>query len=203
MRRCPSCITASHAWMIILPIKSRAGQQSSCTGLLNEQLPLSLRLWWLSNFSVSLMKRVRHTSVNFGPAVVLMTGHGCSQGRHEQMVLSLMCYMFKILVHFITDSGASGWLERWLQKHVHEWIPLTSWFIINQGSISPSVLSGCPWTKHYIINTRLLFPTKINLVSDSSLFVNVIKDKLLHLLRKMYCVQTHFTIGNWYLWFSQ
>ncbi len=36
IRRCPSCITASHAWMIILPIKSRAGQQSSCSRFLNE-----------------------------------------------------------------------------------------------------------------------------------------------------------------------
>lgn len=36
MHRCPSCITASHAWMVILPIKSRTGQQSSCTGCLNE-----------------------------------------------------------------------------------------------------------------------------------------------------------------------
>ena len=37
MRRCPSCITALHAWMIILPIKSRAGQQSSCCQFLNER----------------------------------------------------------------------------------------------------------------------------------------------------------------------
>lgn len=34
--RCSSCITASHGWMIILPIKSGAGQQSSCTRFLNE-----------------------------------------------------------------------------------------------------------------------------------------------------------------------
>jgi len=33
----PSCITASHGWMKILPIKSRAGQQSSCTRFLNER----------------------------------------------------------------------------------------------------------------------------------------------------------------------
>lgn len=37
MRRCPSCITALHAWMMILPIKSRAGQQSSCSQFLNER----------------------------------------------------------------------------------------------------------------------------------------------------------------------
>lgn len=56
MRRCPSCITTSHGWLIILPTKSRAGQQGCCT-----QWQLFLSRWvfdaWTS--SVSLMKRVQ------------------------------------------------------------------------------------------------------------------------------------------------
>lgn len=74
MRRCPLCFTASHAWMIILPIKSRAGQQSRCTQFLRD-ISLLLGLWCQNNFSVSLMKRAKQLLLNWGSAAVLITGN--------------------------------------------------------------------------------------------------------------------------------
>lgn len=72
MRRCSSCINASHAWMIILPIKSRAAQQTRCTQFLGDS-SLLLGLWCQNNFSVSLMKRAKQLLSNWGFTAVLIT----------------------------------------------------------------------------------------------------------------------------------
>lgn len=96
-------------------------------------LPLSLSLWCLNDFSVTLMKRVRHTSVNRGSAVVLITWLAwliLGQTRtFSSDTLSLMCYTFKntFTIFYYGYSEASERLERWvtvlrLQKHANGWM---------------------------------------------------------------------------------